>query len=43
MRLTMVDSDLLELYLRFAKLSKQLVRIQAELDNVRELISQKGI
>lgn len=39
----MVDQDLLELYLRFAKLSKQLVRIQAELDNVRELIRQKGM
>lgn len=38
----MVDNDLLELYLRFAKLSKQLVRLQAELDNVRELIRQKG-
>ena len=43
MRLMMVDKDLLELYLRFAKLSKQLVRIQAELDNVRELIRQKGV
>jgi len=37
------DSELLELYLRFAKLSKQLVRIQAELDNVRELIRSKGM
>ncbi len=41
--LIMVDSELLELYLRFAKLSKQLVRIQAELDNVRELIRSKGM
>jgi len=39
----MVDKELLELYLRFAKLSKSLVRIQAELDNVRELIRQKGM
>jgi molecular chaperone GrpE (heat shock protein) len=38
----MVDSELQELYLRFAKLYKQLYRIQAELDNVRELIRQKG-
>lgn len=39
----MVDKEILELYLRFAKLSKQLIRIQAELDNVRELIRQKGL
>ena len=37
------DQELLELYSRFAKLSKQLVRIQAELDNVRELIRSKGL
>lgn len=34
--------ELVLLYVRFAKLQKQLVRIQAELDNVRELIRQKS-
>lgn len=36
------DSELIELYLRFAKLQKQIVRLQAELDNVRSLIRSKG-
>lgn len=35
--------EIVLLYVRFAKLQKQLVRIQAELDNVRELIRQKGL
>lgn len=39
----MIDDDLMQLYLRFAKLSRSLVRIQAELDNVRESIRQKGL
>lgn len=34
--------EIVLLYVRFAKLQKQLVRIQAELDNVRELIRQKS-
>ena len=37
-----VPSDLLELYARLVKLQKQHVRISAEIDNVRELIRQKG-
>lgn len=34
--------ELIELYIRFAKLQKQIVKIEAELDNVRELIRQKS-
>lgn len=34
--------ELVLLYVRYAKLQKQLVRIQAELDNVRELIRQNS-
>ena len=34
--------ELFELYARLVKLQKQLVRIKAEIDNVRELIRQKG-
>ena len=37
------DQELVQLYLRFAKLQKQIVRSNAELDNVRELIRQKGM
>lgn len=37
-----VPQELLELYARLVKLQKQRVRIQAEIDNVRELIRQKG-
>lgn len=34
--------ELVLLYVRYFKLQKQLVRIQAELDNVHELIRQKS-
>lgn len=37
-----IDPELLQLYVRLVKLQKQCVRIQAEIDNVRELIRQKG-
>lgn len=37
------DRELVELYIRFATLQKKLVKLNAELDNVRELIRQKGI
>lgn len=37
-----IDPELLQLYVRLVKLQKQRVRIQAEIDNVRELIRQKG-
>ena len=37
-----IDPELLELYARLVKLQKQRVRIQAEIDNIRELIRQKG-
>ena len=37
-----IDPELLQLYVRLVKLQKQLVRIKAEIDNVRELIRQKG-
>ena len=43
MRLDTVDNELIALYIRFAKLQKQIVRLNAELDNVRELIRQKGV
>jgi hypothetical protein len=35
--------ELVVLYMRYATLQKRLIRIQAELDNVRELIKQKGV
>lgn len=37
-----ISQELLELYARLVKLQKQRVRIAAEIDNVRELIRQKG-
>lgn len=37
-----VSQELLELYARLVRLQKQRVRISAEIDNVRELIRQKG-
>ncbi len=37
------DKELVALYMRFAVLQKRLVKLSAELDNVRELIRQKGI
>lgn len=37
-----IDDELLQLYARLIKLQKQRARIQAEIDNVRELIRQKG-
>lgn len=37
-----IDSELIELYDRLVKLQKRRVRIQAEIDNVRELIRMKG-
>jgi hypothetical protein len=43
MELIMDDIELVNLYMRFAKLKKRIVLLQAELDNVRELIKQKGI
>jgi len=39
----MIDSELVALYMRFAAIQKRLVKLNAELDNVRELIRQKGI
>lgn len=39
----MDDLELVNLYMRFAKLQKRIVALNAELDNVRELIKQKGI
>ncbi len=39
----MDDLELVNLYMRFAKLQKRMVALKAELDNVRELIKQKGI
>lgn len=38
-----ISQELLELYARLVKLQKQRVRIQAEIDNVRELIREKGL
>lgn len=37
-----VPQELLELYFRLVKMQKQRVRIQAEIDNILELIRQKG-
>jgi len=41
--ITSPTEELIKLYMRFATLQKRLIRIQAELDNVRELIRQKGM
>lgn len=40
---THYDRELVELFMRFAALQKRLVKLNAELDNFRELIRQKGI
>lgn len=40
--LSELSVELFELYARLVKLQKQRVRISAEIDNVRELIRQKG-
>ena len=41
--INMNDDELVELYIQFAKIKKRIVFLQAELDNVRELIRQKGM
>lgn len=43
MELIMDDMELAGLYMRFVKLQKRMVALKAEMDNVRELIKQKGI
>lgn len=43
MDLLMVDSELVALYARFVAIKKRLVNLNAELDNVSELIRQKGV
>jgi hypothetical protein len=36
------DRELVDLFMRFRVLQNRLVKLNAELDNVRELIRQKG-
>lgn len=38
-----VDQELIALYVRFAAIQKKLVKLNAELDNVREQIKQRGV
>lgn len=38
-----VDQELIALYVRFAAIQKKLVKLNAELDNVREQIKQRGL
>ena len=37
-----LSMEMFELYARLVKLQKQRIRISAEIDNLRELIRQKG-
>jgi len=37
------DQELVALYIRFAAIQKKLVKLNAELDNVRVLIRQRGV
>jgi len=41
--LTQPTPELVQLYIRYANTQKRIVRLQAELDNVRELIRQQGM
>lgn len=43
LQISQPDPELIKLYVRFAALQKKLVKLNVELDNVRELIRQKGM